>query len=144
MMLLKRDIVATALVAMAGVLYGLWAVDSAPWNMSTRVTGMVVLVLGFAASASAVVLGFEQLLHGSRAYLAVTSLLGFAAFAGGIWMLITASEAGLGLLVGTMGLLWLISTVHHSLLAGARPAEGTDRLATLHTASPSSERKKVA
>ncbi len=143
-MLLKRDIVATALVAVAGVLYGLWAVDSAPWKMSTRVTGIVVLVLGFAASASAVVPGFERLLHGSRAYLAVTSLLGLAAFAGGLWMLITSSEAGLGLLVGTMGLLWLISTVHHSLLAGARTAEVTDGVATLHTASPSGERKKVA
>ncbi len=38
MQLLKRDMVATALVAIAGVLYGLWAVDSAPWGMSTRVT----------------------------------------------------------------------------------------------------------
>ncbi len=144
MKLLKRDILATALVAVAGVLYGLWAVDSAPWKMSTRVTGMVVLVLGFAASASAVVPGFEQLLHGSRAYLAVTSLLGLAAFAGGIWMLVAASEAGLGLLVGTMGLLWLISTIHHSLLAGARAAEPTDTLATLHTVSPSSKSKRAA
>ncbi len=45
MKLLKRDILATALVAIAGVLYGLWAIDSAPWGISTRVTRVVVLVL---------------------------------------------------------------------------------------------------
>ena len=144
MKLLKRDIVATALVALAGVLYGLWAVDSAAWGMSTRVTGAVILVLGFVASASAVVPGFEQLLAGNRAYLAVTALLGLAAFAGGLWMLISASEVGLGLLMGTMGVLWLISTIHHSLLAGAKAVEANDRLAAPHTGCPPSEKKEAA
>jgi hypothetical protein len=37
---------------------------------SARVTGAAVLALGFAASASAVVPGFAQLLHGSKTYLA--------------------------------------------------------------------------
>ena len=77
MRLPKQDIVATVLVAAAGLLYLLWAVGSAPLGLgSTRATGLVVLGLGFAASASAVVPNFDQLIHGNKAYLAVTSLIG--------------------------------------------------------------------
>ena len=120
MRLPKRDVMATGLVAVAGVLYGLWAADSAlPGLDSVRATGVVVLGLGFVASASAVVPGFDQLIHGNRIYLAATSFVGLVALAGGIWMLVAASEVGLGLLVGTMGLLWLVATVHHVLLAKA-------------------------
>lgn len=117
-----RDAIATGVVAIAGLFYALWAVDLAPWGLSSiRMTGVVILALGFVASASAVVPGFEGLIRGNRIYLVVTSLIGFAAFAGGLWLLVASSEIGLGLLVGTMGGLWLISTVHHSLLAGAGP-----------------------
>ena len=64
----RRDIIATGLVALAGLLYLLWAIGSALHGMSsTRVTGVAVLALGFAASASAVVPGFDQLLHGAQA-----------------------------------------------------------------------------
>ena len=56
MYLPKRDIIATGLVAVAGLLYVLWAIDSAvPGMSSTRATGVVVLALGVAVSASAVV-----------------------------------------------------------------------------------------
>jgi len=65
MYLPKRDIIATGLVAVAAVVYALWAVGSAlPGMSSARVTGMAVLALGFASSASAVVPAFDQLLHG--------------------------------------------------------------------------------
>ena len=48
MYLPKRDIIATGLVAVAGLLYLLWAIDSAlPGMSSTRVTGVAVLALGF-------------------------------------------------------------------------------------------------
>jgi hypothetical protein len=114
----KRDIIATGLVAVAGLLYLLWAIDSAlPGMSSTRATGVAVLVLGFAASASAVVPGFDQLLHGSKTYLAMTSLIGLAALAAGVQMLITASGAGLTVVMAAMAMLWLIATIHHSLLA---------------------------
>jgi hypothetical protein len=44
----------------------LWAIDSTlPGMSSTRATGVAVLALGFAASASAVVPAFGQLLHGN-------------------------------------------------------------------------------
>jgi hypothetical protein len=114
----KRDIIATCLVAAAGLLYLLWAIGSTlPGMSSTRATGVAVLALGFAASASAVVPTFGQLLHGSKAYLAITSLIGLAATAADVQMLITASGAGLTVVMAAMAVLWLIATIHHSLLA---------------------------
>ena len=118
MYLPKRDIIATGLVAVAGLLYLLWAIDSAvPGMSSTRATGVAVLALGFAASASAVVPSFDQLLHGNKTYLVLTSLIGLAALAAGIQMLITASGAGLTVVIVAMAVLWLTATIHHSLLA---------------------------
>ena len=114
----KRDIIATSLVAVAGLLYVLWAVDSAlPGMSSSRATGVAILALGFAASASAVVPGFGQLLHGNKAYLVLTSLIGLAVLAVGVQMLITASGVSLTIVMAAMAVLWLIATVHHSLLA---------------------------
>jgi hypothetical protein len=124
MYLLKRDIIATGLVAVAAVAYALWAVGSAlPGMSSARVTGVAVLALGFAASASAVVPGFGQLLHGSKTYLAITSLIGLAAAVAGVQMLITSSGAGLAAVMAAMAVLWLIATVHHSLLARTGPPQ---------------------
>ncbi len=117
-----RDVIATGLVAVAGALYLLWAFDSAlPGMSSARVTGVAVLVLGFAASASAVVPTFGELLHGSKGYLVLTSLIGLAALGAGIQMLITASGAGLTVVMVAMAVLWLISTIHHGLLAKSGP-----------------------
>jgi hypothetical protein len=114
----KTDIIATCLVAAASLLYLLWAIGSTlPGMSSTRATGVAVLALGFAASASAVVPTFGQLLHGSKAYLAITSIIGLAALAAGIQMLITGSGAGLTVMMAAMAVLWLIATIHHSLLA---------------------------
>jgi hypothetical protein len=135
-----RDIIATGLVAVAGLLYLLWAIDSAlPGMSSTRATGVAVLALGFAASASAVVPGFDQLLHGNNAYLAMTSLIGLAAFAAGVQMLITASGAGLTVVMAAMAVLWLIATIHHSLQAqtGLPPQRASARQLTRHGLRPS-------
>jgi hypothetical protein len=111
----KRDLIATGLVAVASVLYWMWAAESTPLD-SVRATGTVILALGFAASASAVVPGFEQLLHGSKTYLAMTSAIGLVAFGAGLQMLIAASETGLGVLMITMVVLWAIATAHHVAL----------------------------
>jgi hypothetical protein len=118
MYLPKRDIIATVAVAVVGLLYLLWAIGSAlPGMTSTRATGVAVLALGFAASASAVVPFFGHLLHGNKTYLAITSLIGMAAVAAGVQMLITGSGAGLTVVMAAMAVLWLIATIHHSLLA---------------------------
>lgn len=121
-----RDVFATGAVAIAGLLYGLWASGTAPWGMSSvRVTGVTVLVLGFVASACAVVPTFDQLVRGNRVYLLIASLIGSAALAGGVWTLVAATEFGLGLLIGATGVLWVISTAHHMLLARAAVGEST-------------------
>ncbi len=124
----RRDVIATALVAVAGVFYGLWA--AGVWS-SVRVTGLVVLVLGFVASASAVVPGFEQLLRGSKSYLATTGAIGLVALLAGIQMLVTASGTGLTVMIIAMGVLWLIATVHHVMIARRAPVAGR----TVSTAS---------
>ena len=121
----KRDLIATVLVALACCLYGLWTLDAAlPGLRSVRATGIVILVLGFAASGSAVVPGFEQLLKGNKIYVALTSIIGVVAFVAGLQMLIGTSETGLAVMIIAMVVLWAISTVHHSMLAkpsGAGP-----------------------
>ena len=129
-----RDIIATGLVAVAGLVYVLWASGSPLAGLSgTRASGVVILVLGFAASASAVVPGFDQLLHGNKIYLAVTAFLGVVALFGGVTMRVAASDTGLGVLMGTMLVLWLVATVHHMLLA--RSAAPTDTHASRHGAA---------
>jgi hypothetical protein len=105
-------------VALAVVLYVLWLADTIVLGMSsTRVTGSAVLALGFVASASAVVPGFQQLLHGSRLYLTTTSVLGGAALAAGVVMLWTASGTALAWLMVALVLLWAMATTHHVVLA---------------------------
>ena len=137
MRLLKRDIIATGLVSAAGIVYLLWAIDASPPGLSgTRATGLVVLGLGFAASASAVVPGFAQLIHGSRIYLAVTSLVGLVAFGAGVQVILSASELAPGVLMGAMGVLWLIATIHHVVVAEASAAAQPMPRAPVHGPRP--------
>jgi uncharacterized membrane protein YqgA involved in biofilm formation len=118
MRLSKRDAVASGLVAVAGLLYILWMAGSPLPNMGgTRATGIVVLALGFVASATAVVPSFNQLLHGNKVYLVVTSLIGAVAAVSGVLMLVDQSRTGLAVVIVSMVALWLIATIHHSLLA---------------------------
>lgn len=118
----KKDVIATGLVAVAGVCYLMWATGSSlPGLSGVRGTGTVVLALGFVASAIAVMSGFDRLLHGNRAYLATTSLIGFAAVIGGGLVLVAESTAGLAVVMVAMVALWLIASVHHSLLQRVVP-----------------------
>jgi hypothetical protein len=61
------------------------------------------------------------LLHGNKAYLAVTSLLGLGALIAGLVMLIAASETGFAVLTAVLLVLWVITTAHHVLLARNTP-----------------------
>ncbi len=112
----RRDLIATGLVAIAVLTYLAWAFDVAGLS-SVRVAGIVMLACGFVASASAVVPGFDGLLHGNKAYLVVTSLIGVAALVGGVGAVVNASESGLSLMLAAIVALWAISTVHHVRLA---------------------------
>jgi hypothetical protein len=112
----RRDVAATGIVVLAVVLYVLWIADvTLPGLDGVRAVGAVLLGLGFVASIVAVVPGFDQLLHGNKAYLGITSALGLLAFAGGLLMLITASSTGLALMMSAMVVLWAVATTHHVL-----------------------------
>jgi uncharacterized membrane protein HdeD (DUF308 family) len=114
MRLPRRDLIATGLVVAAGAVYALWAFDSpVPGLEGVRATGLTVLALGFAASASAVVPGFAALMRGNRAYVVATSLIGVVALAAGISVLVESSAAGLAVLMACLGVLWLVATAHH-------------------------------
>jgi hypothetical protein len=114
----KRDVFATVLVGLAGVFYVLWVLGATPPALSgVRATGVIVLLLGFAASASAVVPYFSDLIHGSKMYLAAATGLGLVALAAGIWMLVESSEGAFGVLIGAMGILWLMATIRHTRLS---------------------------
>ena len=129
MRLPKRDLIATGLVAVAVVLYLVWA---AAWAFNgtggTRTAGVAILGLGFAASALAVVPGFDQLIHGNKIYLAITSLLGFVAFAGGLQMILSANEVGLTMMMAAMMMLWAIATAHHLLISRAEQSAAQDEM----------------
>ena len=126
MRLPKRDIIATGAVAVAVALYLLWLVDAA--LTGTRATGLVILALGFLASATAVVPSFDQLMHGNKLYLAVTSLLGLVALIAGVVMLWSASSAALAVLLAALIALWVISTTHHVVLAKAEWSASHDEV----------------
>jgi hypothetical protein len=113
MSLSMRDRVATLLVATAVVVYGLW-LAGALGELNAGSVAVIVLGLGFVASASAVVPGFAALLAGSRLYLVVASLGGLIALACGALTVARATEATLAVLVvATIGL-WAAATVRHA------------------------------
>jgi hypothetical protein len=120
MRLLKRDIIATVLVAAAGTLYLLNAAEVVlPGTGGTRATAAIILALGFAASASAVVPGAEELLHGSKSYLVAASVMGVVALLAGVLTLVDAGDTALAVLMAATAVLWLMATIRHAVLAGA-------------------------
>ena len=117
MTLQKRDLVATGLVGFVGVIYLLWLLDLLPASLSgVRGAGTVILMLGFVASAIAVVPTFGQLLHGNLAYLITTSFIGLVA---GVVMLVGSSQVALAVVMVAMITLWLMATIDHSRLSRA-------------------------
>jgi hypothetical protein len=110
----RKDRVATAFVAAAVALYGLWSIGlvvSESWTV--RVITVAVLALGIPASAMAVIPGFEGLLHGSKVYLAVSTLVGLGALGVAILALTLSSQAMLNALMAAMVVLWAMATVRH-------------------------------
>jgi hypothetical protein len=110
-----RDSIATLLVAIGAVVYAAWAVGSAiPGFREPAAVAIAILALGVAASISAVVPGFSELMHGSRPYLLGASALGAVALGAGICTISGADAAvGLGLLMLATAALWAMSTVRH-------------------------------
>lgn len=120
-----RDGLATLFVAIALGTYAAFALDRAlPGFTSVAAVAVAVLALGVAASASAVVPGFGELLRGSRMYMAVTSALGLVALGTGVWGLVAGEETALSALVLSTLALWVMSTVRH---LAQRPRHGLIR-----------------
>jgi hypothetical protein len=114
--LTRRDQAASAFVALATIAYLAWLAGAElPGLSSVRAETAAVLALGFAASASAVVPGFEGLIHGSKTYVGLMSLVGAGALVAGILALVTESEGWLGVLVVTTVVMWFVSTVRHAM-----------------------------
>lgn len=129
MRLPPRDWFATAIVAVAMAIAGLWAANAAvPGLGSVRATGIAVLACGFIASAGAVVPGFEELIRGDRMYLIGSSLLGACALVAGILLLATGEAVWLAVLVAITFVLWAMSTVRH-IRADARHHHPTAHVA---------------
>jgi len=108
-----RDRIATLLVATATLIYLLWFMGPLE-GLTANTIAVVVLALGFIASASAVVPGFAALLSGSRLYLALASLGGLVALVCGVLTVTQATGQTLAILVvATIGL-WVAATVRHT------------------------------
>lgn len=108
-----RDRIATLLVATATLIYVLWLAGILG-GLTTGSVAILVLALGFIASASAVVPGFAALLKGSRLYLVLASLGGVVALTCGVMTVVQATDATLALLViATVGL-WAAATIRHT------------------------------
>ena len=118
-----RDRIATVLVAIATLVYVLWFTGFLGALTSSSVA-LIVLALGFIASASAVVPGFAALLTGSKPYLALASLGGLVALVCGAITVTQATEETLAILViATIGL-WAAATVRHGISHEAKLAIG--------------------
>ena len=109
-----RDRVATLLVAIATLIYMLWLTGPLDW-LTAGAVALIVLTLGFMASASAVVPGFAALIRGSKSYLVATSLAGLVALAAGIVTVLQADRETLAILVVATIALWAAATVRHAL-----------------------------
>jgi hypothetical protein len=120
MNLTMRDRVATLLVAVSVVTYGLWLAGFMS-GLTSSAVALVVLVLGFLASASAVVPGFAALLGGSRIYLVGASLVGLVALASGVLTIVNATEETLALLVTATVVMWVMATLRHATSSRGRP-----------------------
>jgi hypothetical protein len=110
----RRDVFATALIGIAVLLYMAWAAGVAsPWLADVQPVALLVLVLGVAASVSAVVPGWDELVHDWRLYFGAASVVGLVAFIAGLWAVVAGEPAALGLMVLATVLLWAMSTYRH-------------------------------
>ena len=75
---------------------------------------MIVLALGFLASALAVVPAFGTLIGGSKVYLATASLIGVVALGAGVLTIVDGTDTTLALLVLSTLVLWGLATVRHA------------------------------
>ena len=116
-----RDGLATLLVAVAAMLYALWAADAIMPGVSTRWMTVIAFAFGMAAcTANQRELGevYGPTRGGARPsglYIALATALGIVMLVAGILAFVLASETMLATLVAAMAALWLIATARHAL-----------------------------
>jgi hypothetical protein len=110
----RRDVFATVLIGVAVLLYMAWAAGVAiPWLADVKPVALLVLLLGVAASMSAVIPGWDELVHEWRLYFAAASVVGLVALVAGVWAIVAGEPAALGLMVLVTVVLWAMSTFRH-------------------------------
>jgi hypothetical protein len=110
-----RDGLATVFVAIGLVIYGAWVTGGGILGLdSVGAVSLAVLGLGVAASASAVLSGWDELMErGSRLYVFGASGLGGLALGAGLWAIFGRDPAGAAVLVAATAALWAMSTARH-------------------------------
>ena len=113
MRLTWRDGIATVLVAAGVAFFLFWLAGWTPDSVSAATVAAALLVLGVAASLSAVVPGFEELRHAPIAYLAVTSALRIVALSAGVLAVLDGETVMVGVLTVATATLWVLATARH-------------------------------
>ena len=110
----RRDVFATVLIGIAVLLYVVWAAGaSVPMLADVSSVALLVLLLGVVASMSAVVPGWDELVHDWRLYFGAASVVGLVALIAGLWAIVGGEPAALALMVLMTVVLWAMSTFRH-------------------------------
>ena len=115
-----RDGLATLLVACAVVFYAVWETEVGLTGMSTRMMGILVFVLGYAACTSdqagvAGVYGAHGQREAGTAYAVLASTVGGVALLSGLIAMVAGSHEALVILVSATVALWAMATARHAL-----------------------------
>ena len=115
MRLTWRDGVSALLVGACGLIF-LAVSDGWGWPMlgGYRAGAAALLVVGLAAC---IVGGSNMTTFDTRDSMVLgATTMGFFAFAVGIWGIVTGSETAFAILLVTIVTLWIVATIHHSLV----------------------------
>jgi hypothetical protein len=121
MRLTWRDAMVTVFVAAAAVVYGLWQSGTAMTGTTTRAMAAIVFALGFLGCMGnrdriGEVYSPDADRRPPMTYVVLASLIGLVALISGVWAIVGASETMLAVLIGSMGVLWLITTGRHVMV----------------------------
>ena len=125
-----KDVVTTAFMGAIAAVYAAFLGGSGAWLISSaRGTTLVVFVLGMVGGCMLGAAG--DLYRGPqsravRAWRVIASVLGVVAFAAAVAGLASGSTVALAVLVATTGVLWIIATGRHALMAPHGPARTRD------------------
>jgi hypothetical protein len=120
-----KDLVTTVFISAIAAMYAAFLGGTGVWLISSaRGTTLAVFVLGMVGGCMLSAAG--DLYRGPqsravRAWRVIASVLGVVAFAAAVAGLASGSTAALAVLVATTGMLWLIATARHALMAPHGP-----------------------